>query len=40
MTDFLRPEFASETLPAYQGYHMQIFAAGRAKISLQTEGKR
>ena len=40
MTDFLRPEFASETLPTYQGYHLQIFAAGRAKISLQTESKR
>jgi len=36
MTDFLRPEFTPGTLPSYIGYHLQIFGAGRAKISLQT----
>ena len=36
MTDFLRPEFTPGTLPTYIGYHLQIFGAGRAKISLQT----
>ena len=36
MTDFIRPEFTPGTLPSYIGYHLQIFGAGRAKISLQT----
>ena len=37
MTDFIRPEFTPGTLPSYIGYHLQIFGAGRAKISLQSE---
>ena len=37
MTEHIRPEFTPGTLPTYVGYHLQIFAAGRAKISLQTE---
>lgn len=36
MTDYLRPEFTPGILPTYVGYHLQIFGAGRAKISLQT----
>ena len=36
MTVFIRPEFTPGTLPTFNGYHLQIFAAGRAKISLQT----
>lgn len=36
MTEFIRPEFTSGTLLTFIGYHFQIFAAGRAKISLQT----
>ena len=36
MTDHLRPEFTSGILSTYIGYHLQIFSAGRAKISLQT----
>lgn len=40
MTDFIRPEFSSENLPNYIGYHVQIFQAGRAKISLQTESMK
>ena len=36
MTVFIRPEFTPGTLLTFNGYHLQIFAAGRAKISLQT----
>lgn len=36
MTVFIRPEFTPSTLPTFNGYHLQIFASGRAKISLQT----
>ena len=36
MTVFIRPEFIPGTLPTFVGYHLQIFASGRAKISLQT----
>ena len=36
MTVFIRPEFTPGTLPTFNGYHLQIFASGRAKISLQT----
>ena len=39
MTVFIRPEFTPGTLPTFNGYHLQIFAAGRAKISLQTVTK-
>jgi len=35
MTEFIRPEFTLGTLLTFTGYHFQIFAAGRAKISLQ-----
>ena len=35
MTVFIRPEFTPSTLPTFNGYHLQIFASGRAKISLQ-----
>ena len=36
MTEHIRPEFTPGTLLTFNGYHLQIFAAGRAKISLQT----
>jgi hypothetical protein len=36
MTVFIRPEFTPGTLLTFNGYHLQIIAAGRAKISLQT----
>jgi hypothetical protein len=36
MIEHIRPEFTPGTLPTFNGYHLQIFAAGRAKISLQT----
>ena len=36
MTEHIRPEFTPGTLPKFNGYHLQIFASGRAKISLQT----
>ena len=36
MTVFIRPEFTPGTLLTFNGYHLQIFASGRAKISLQT----
>jgi hypothetical protein len=36
MTVFIRPEFTPDTLLTFNGYHLQIFAAGRAKISLRT----
>ena len=36
MIEHIRPEFTLGTLPTFNGYHLQIFAAGRAKISLQT----
>lgn len=35
MTVFIRSEFTPGTLPTFNGYHLQIFASGRAKISLQ-----
>ncbi|PXW67578.1 hypothetical protein C7964_106154 [Loktanella sp. PT4BL] len=35
MTVFIRPEFTPGTLPTFNGYHLQIFASGRAKVSLQ-----
>jgi hypothetical protein len=36
MIEHIRPEFTPNILPTFNGYHLQIFAAGRAKISLQT----
>ena len=36
MIEHIRPEFTPDILPTFNGYHLQIFAAGRAKISLQT----
>ena len=36
MTVFTRPEFTPDTLLTFNGYHLQIFASGRAKISLQA----
>jgi hypothetical protein len=36
MTVFIRSEFTPDTLLTFNGYHLQIFAAGRAKISLRT----
>jgi hypothetical protein len=36
MIEHIRPEFTPNILPTYLGYHLQIFTAGRAKISLQT----
>ena len=36
MTEHIRPEFTPGTLPTFNGYHLQIFEAGRAKLSLQT----
>jgi hypothetical protein len=38
MTDYIRTEFRPEILNTYVGYHVQIFRAGRAKLSLQLEG--
>ena len=40
MTDYIHPQFTPEGLPAFVGYHLQIFTAGRAKISLQYEGAK
>lgn len=40
MTDYIHPQFTPEVLPTFVGYHLQIFTAGRAKISLQYEGAR
>ena len=37
MTAFIRPEFTPGTLLTFNGYHLQIFASGRAKISFQTQ---
>jgi hypothetical protein len=36
MIEHIRPEFTPNILPTFNGYHLQVFAAGRAKISLQT----
>jgi hypothetical protein len=36
MIEHIRPEFTPDILPTFNGYHLQIFGAGRAKISLQT----
>jgi hypothetical protein len=36
--NYIRTEFLPDTLPQYVGYHVQIFQAGRAKISMQGEG--
>jgi hypothetical protein len=36
MIEHIRPEFTLDILPTFNGYHLQIFGAGRAKISLQT----
>ena len=40
MTDYIHPQFTPEVLPTFVGYHLQIFTAGRAKISLQYEGSK
>ena len=40
MTVFIRPEFTPDTLLTFNGYHLQIFAAGRAKLSLQVATKK
>ena len=40
MTDYIHPQFTPEGLPTFVGYHLQIFTAGRAKISLQYEGAK
>ena len=40
MTDYIHPQFSSEVLPTFVGYHLQIFTAGRVKISLQYEGAK
>ena len=37
MTVFIRPEFTPATLLTFNGYHLQIFASGRAKISFQKQ---
>jgi hypothetical protein len=34
MIEHIRPEFTPNILPTFNGYHLQIFGAGRAKISL------
>jgi hypothetical protein len=36
MIEHIRPEFTPGTLPTFNSYHLQIFGAGHAKISLQT----
>lgn len=33
------PAFSLPNLVRYQGYHLQVFSAGRAKLSLQSEGR-
>ena len=40
MTDYIHPQFTPEGVPTFVGYHLQIFTAGRAKISLQYEGAK
>lgn len=39
MTSFIDPHFIPSHLLYYQGYHLQVFTSGRAKISLQREGR-
>ncbi|SFJ55605.1 hypothetical protein [Celeribacter neptunius] len=36
-TSYIDPKFFNANLSQYQGYHLQVFRAGRAKISLQAE---
>ena len=38
MSDFIHPLFTLSHLLQCQGYHLQVFTSGRAKISLQTDG--
>ena len=40
MTDYIDPHFTPAGLSTYQGYHLQVFCSGRAKLSLQTEGRQ
>ena len=40
MTSFIDPYFTPPGLAQYQGYHLQIFSSGRAKLSLQGEGRQ
>ena len=39
MTQYIHPQFTPEILTTYQGYHLQIFSSGRAKVTLQGEGR-
>ena len=40
MNTYSDPYFTPATLEGFQGYHLQVFASGRAKITLQHDGKR
>ena len=39
MAQYIHPQFTPEILTTYQGYHLQIFSSGRAKVTLQGEGR-
>lgn len=39
MPDFIDPNFSPSRLSTYQGYHLQIFRSGRAKLTLQGLGQ-
>lgn len=39
MTSFIDPYFTPHQLHRYQGYHLQVFQSGRAKLSLQGHGR-
>ena len=39
MTDTIDPNFTPSGLSRFQGYHLQVFGSGRAKLSLQGLGK-
>ena len=39
MTDFIDPTFTPSRLSTYQGYHLQVFRSGRAKLTLQGLGQ-
>ena len=39
MTDAIDPNFTPSGLSRFQGYHLQVFGSGRAKLTLQGLGK-
>lgn len=40
MNTHIDPNFMHSVLEGFQGYHFQVFASGRAKITLQHDGTR